>query len=112
MLPERATRERYLVTTIRRLGDLPDDPDRVAYAITNRVTATKRLAWEMSIGVAPLAAYVVLHHFSLIPGSADVPALTLSLAWLATVLLNAIRRRYPEETAGFFEALSVSKSMK
>ncbi|WP_156081352.1 hypothetical protein [Amycolatopsis vancoresmycina] len=120
VLPEAATRERYLLKTIRlaetllsgNLGDLPDDPDRAAYTIRNRIASAKRLAVKVAVASIPLAAALVQWRFHVFPASVDVPLLTVTGAWLATFVLTAAGRRYPDEISRFPDALTFLKGGK
>lgn len=120
VLPERTTREHYLEKVLRladtllsgRLGELPDEPERTAYPVRGKVAFVRRLAAGIAVSFAPLAAYLLLRHFHLIPASAEVPVLTLCIAWLATFGLNAISRRDPEVSSQFPNVLGIFGSTK
>lgn len=120
VLPGRATREEYLEKTLRladtlisgRLGELPDDPERAAYSVRSKLALAGRVAVEMTVSVTPLAVFLLLRHFHLIPPSAEVPVLTLCVAWLATYGLNAIGRRHPGSSSQFPNVLGIFGSTK
>ncbi|MEV4052057.1 hypothetical protein AB0J55_12820 [Amycolatopsis sp. NPDC049688] len=120
VLPDASTRERYLIKTIRlaetllsgNLGDLPDDADRAAYTIRNRIASAKRLAVKVAVSVIPMAAALVQWRFHIFPASVDVPFLTFGGAWLATFALTAVSRHYPDEISRFPEALNFTRGGK
>ncbi|MEV6828447.1 hypothetical protein [Amycolatopsis sp. NPDC051102] len=117
VLPEAATRERYLLKMVRlaetllsgNLGDLPDDPDRAAYTIRNRIASARRLATKVVVAAGPLAVFLLLQKQSVFTTPANVPYLTASLAWLVTFGLTAVNRFYPGEISRLPLALDLAK---
>ncbi|MCR3752343.1 hypothetical protein LX88_006337 [Lentzea californiensis] len=100
VLAERTTRRDYLEKVVKladtllsgRYGELPDDPERASHVVRSKLAATGRFVGQLAVGLAPLAVYLLLRQFKLIPAAAEVPVLTLCVAWLATYGLNALSR--------------------
>jgi hypothetical protein len=120
LLPTESTRREYLEQMIGlaetvlsgRYGDLPDHPERAAYVTRSKLATAGRIAVELGVSLAPLAGYLLLRYFKLIPSAAEVPVLTLSIAWLATYVLNALSRRHPDSSSQFPNVLGVFGSTK
>lgn len=90
VLPVRRTRQEYLEKVLLladtlisgRFGELPDDPDRTAYAVKRRRARAGRIAVAIIVSVLPLALYLPMFH--LIPESARAPLFAFCVAWLAS----------------------------
>ncbi|MET9226032.1 hypothetical protein [Lentzea sp. NPDC003310] len=103
VLPTETTHREYLTQMVQltdtvlsgRYGELPDHPERAAYVTRSKLATAGRITVELAVSLAPLAVYLLLRHLKLIPSAAEVPVLTLCVAWLATYGLNALGRRHP-----------------
>ncbi|MDX3659431.1 hypothetical protein PV646_19180 [Streptomyces sp. ID05-26A] len=118
VLPDKTTHRDYLhkILTLAdtllsgRYGELPDDPERASYVVRSKLAVAGRFVGQMAAGLAPLAVYLLLRHFKLIPAAAEVPVLTLCVAWLATYGLNALSRH--DTSSQFPNVLGIFGSTK
>ncbi|GGM91029.1 hypothetical protein GCM10011609_30320 [Lentzea pudingi] len=118
VLPDRTTHRDYLhkILTLAdtllsgRYGELPDDPERASYVVRSKIAMAGRFVGKVTVGLAPLAVYLLLRHFKLVPAAAEVPVLTLCIAWLATYGLNALSRH--DSSSQFPNVLGIFGSTK
>lgn len=117
-LPDRTTHRDYLhkILTLAdtllsgRYGELPDDPERASYVVRSKIAMAGRFVGKVTVGLAPLAVYLLLRHFKLVPAAAEVPVLTLCIAWLATYGLNVLSRH--DSSSQFPNVLGIFGSTK
>ncbi|MGW6442434.1 hypothetical protein [Lentzea sp. NPDC055074] len=120
VLPTRTTHRDYLNEILKladtvlsgRYGELPDDPERASYVVRSKLAVAGRFVGQVAAGLTPLAVYLLLRHFTLIPAAAEVPVLTLCVAWLATYGLNALSRSHQSGSSQFPNVLGIFGSTK